>query len=259
MRNAVRNLHLALLLGATPAAAQSLASRVAATEDGTVVFHFAARPGVCGDGESYIRTGRHSYYGSFSKERLERPCDDGPVSVRLTRFGGEITRVQTYVGTMRRRDGTDLGSVGAAEAANYLLGIARTGRSSASGKAILGAVLADSVTVWPSLLAIAKDSENRTKGTRQEAMFWLSRFASAAIAGNKNDPFVDDESDDADDDLKSQAVFVLSQLPRDEAVPGLIEVARSNPNPSVRSKALFWLGQSGDPRALALFESVLKS
>jgi len=27
----------------------------------------------------------------------------------------------------------------------------------------------------------------------------------------------------------------------------------------VRSQALFWLGQSGDPRALALFEEVLKS
>jgi PBS lyase HEAT-like repeat len=26
----------------------------------------------------------------------------------------------------------------------------------------------------------------------------------------------------------------------------------------VRSHALFWLGQSGDPRAIALFESVLR-
>ncbi len=33
--------------------------------------------------------------------------------------------------------------------------------------------------------------------------------------------------------------------------------ARSHPDPEVRRKALFWLGQSGDPRALALFEELL--
>lgn len=258
--NTVRNLHLALLLLAAPLPAQSLAARVAAAGDGVVTFHFASRPGVCGDGETYIRTGRHSYFGSFSSERMERPCMEGPVHVRLTTRDGEITRVQTYVGAMRRRDATDLGEVPVATAAEFLLGLARTGRSNVSGKAIMSAVLADSVTVWPSLLTIAKDRDTRTKDTRQEAMFWLSRFASAAMSGHRDDPFADDDRDDDDvDELKSQAVFVLSQLPRDEAVPELIKVARSNPSASVRSKALFWLGQSGDARAIDLFESVLKS
>jgi len=32
---------------------------------------------------------------------------------------------------------------------------------------------------------------------------------------------------------------------------------RSNRDPEMRRKALFWLGQSGDPRALALFEELL--
>ena len=62
----------------------------------------------------------------------------------------------------------------------------------------------------------------------------------------------------ADDDLKSHAVFVLSQLPREEGIPQLLQVARSNKSWRVRSKALFWLGQSGDPRAIDLFESVLR-
>jgi hypothetical protein len=35
-------------------------------------------------------------------------------------------------------------------------------------------------------------------------------------------------------------------------------VPRSNPSWRVRSQALFWLGQSGDPRAIDLFESVLR-
>ena len=57
--------------------------------------------------------------------------------------------------------------------------------------------------------------------------------------------------------MKKRAVFALSQLPPDDGVPRLIEVARSHSNPAVRKQAMFWLGQSGDPRALAFFESVL--
>jgi len=52
-------------------------------------------------------------------------------------------------------------------------------------------------------------------------------------------------------------VFALSQLPHDEAVPKLIEVARNQRNPQVRKQAFFWLGQSGDPRALAFIEQTL--
>jgi hypothetical protein len=46
-------------------------------------------------------------------------------------------------------------------------------------------------------------------------------------------------------------------MPQDEGVPKLIEVATTNRNPEVRKQAMFWLGQSNDPRALAFFEKVL--
>src|SRR3989440_12415457 len=49
----------------------------------------------------------------------------------------------------------------------------------------------------------------------------------------------------------------LSQLRRDEGVAALIRIARTHASPSVRKKALFWLGQSDDPRAIALFEELL--
>jgi len=52
-------------------------------------------------------------------------------------------------------------------------------------------------------------------------------------------------------------VFALSQLPKDEGVPKLIELARTNKNAEVRKQAFFWLGQSKDPRAVAFFEEVL--
>jgi len=60
-----------------------------------------------------------------------------------------------------------------------------------------------------------------------------------------------------DRDVQEQAVFALSQQPRDAGVPALIKIARSHRDGEVRRKALFWLGQSGDPRALALFEEIL--
>jgi HEAT repeat protein len=52
-------------------------------------------------------------------------------------------------------------------------------------------------------------------------------------------------------------VFALKQLPENQGVPLLIEVAKSNPDPAVRKKAMFWLGQSTDPRALDFFAQVL--
>jgi HEAT repeat protein len=63
--------------------------------------------------------------------------------------------------------------------------------------------------------------------------------------------------EDPDAEVKKQAVFALSQLPADEGVPLLVEVAETHPNPEVRKQAFFWLGQSEDPRALDLFERVL--
>jgi hypothetical protein len=256
---ALASLNVALALPA-PLAAQSLASRVADVPNGSVTFHYAARPGVCGDGEHFIRTGRSSYHGSFSSHRPMEPCDFGPVQVRLTLTDGAVHRVQYWVGALRSREARDLGAVSAPEAAAYLMAIAARGSPAASSKAIVPAVLADSAVVWPGLLAIARDTDTRSRATRRDALFWLSRFASGAVAGRPNDPFAeDDDEKSADEDLKTHAVFVLSQLPRNEGVPQLLEVARANPSWRVRSQALFWLGQSGDPRAIALFESVLRS
>ena len=58
--------------------------------------------------------------------------------------------------------------------------------------------------------------------------------------------------------VKKKAVFALSQLPKDEAVPELLHVAQTNANPAVRKEAIFWLGQTHDPRALAFFEQILE-
>jgi HEAT repeat protein len=68
----------------------------------------------------------------------------------------------------------------------------------------------------------------------------------------------DDEDHSCENDIKTYAVSVISQLPHREGVPMLLDAVRTTSNPSVRSAALFWLGQSGDTRAIELFETLLR-
>jgi HEAT repeat protein len=85
-------------------------------------------------------------------------------------------------------------------------------------------------------------------------LFWL-----AQKAGQKVSATIAERIDqDPDTEVKKKAVFALSQLPKDEGVPLLIKVARTNTNLEVRKQAMFWLGQSKDPRAVDFFADVLR-
>lgn len=226
--------------GAVPLHGQSIAERVAATRDGKVRMTYAARPGVCGNG--------HNISISRDDDEWESDCEPGPVRVVLTLANGAVTHVETYVGGRWRPEapGVDLGTVSAAAAAEYLLGLRMKG-------AIFPATLADSVTVWPRLLALARDSD-APHDVRHDAVFWLGQAAGDAVvkdlAGLANQP-------NADRDVQDAAVFALSQLKHDAGVPALIEIAKTHRDPAIRKRAMFWLGQSGDPRALQLFETIL--
>ena len=102
------------------------------------------------------------------------------------------------------------------------------------------------------LIRIAKQDENL--GARKQAVFWLGQKASVESVKALKDIV---ESGDETDPLKEQAIFAISQQPKDHSVPMLIDIAKTNKSASVRKRALFWLGQSGDPAALKLFEEIL--
>jgi hypothetical protein len=243
----------------------SLERRIAAAPDGTVRLSFAARPGVCGNGRGSVSMncddGNCGNYtvnvGNRDWREVEYDCDAGPVRVSLRVSGGQVTSLRTYVGGRWRAttaDGvTDLGTVGAREAAAYFLALASKDSGSSAEHAIFPVILADSVTAWPELLRIAKNAR-LTRRTRRQAVFWLGQAAGEAATKGLTD-LVEDRSGDRD--VREQAVFALSQRPHDEGVPALIRIARENPDPELRKKAIFWLGQSDDPRALALFEELL--
>ncbi len=233
-----------------PLSAQSLAQRIGAVETGTVRLSFAAREGVCGWRGDRI---------SFGDSNDEWQPDCGPTLVRVA-LHLENRRVQSarpYVGGRWVPDAAavDLGTVSSPEAGRYFLELAQSGAAGASDEdLLLPAVLADSITIWPSLVKIARSSR-ASEELRRRAVFWLGQAASEA-AGLALDSIARDDRGELE--VRKQAIFALSQRSTDEAVPALMRIARTNGDPELRRTALFWLGQSEDPRAVTLFEEILK-
>jgi hypothetical protein len=133
----------------------------------------------------------------------------------------------------------------------WLAGLA-TGDSSRrlANSATMALALHASPQATDRLIALAKTS--KSTDVRGTALFWVAQRAGDKAAGTLTQALEDPETE-----VRKKAVFALSQLPKDEGVPKLIEVARSHRDAAVRKQAMFWLGQSRDPRALAFFEQIL--
>lgn len=80
---------------------------------------------------------------------------------------------------------------------------------------------------------------------RKQALFWAGQHRSVDLArlsglyGRLSDR-----------EMKEQLIFLYSQRSESEAVTQLIQIARDETDPELRKKAVFWLGQSGDERAI---------
>ena len=244
-----RALEFSVILLALPVSlsAQGLDRRIASVGDGVVRFSFAARDGVCGNG--------HNISISDRNDEWVGDCEHGPVRVSLRIQAGKVTDANTYVGGRWRSpgpSGTDLGTLPAAQTAADLLDLAERAPDG-SEELITAASLADSTVIWPRLIALAHKTSLPLE-TRRHAIFWLGQAAGEA-ATRGLDSIV--REDTAELEIRKQAVVALSQRPEDEAVPVLIRIARTNPDREVRKSALFWLGQTEDPRALEVFEQLL--
>lgn len=258
-----RALAATLLVGIASAAvapaarAQSLAGRVTAS-DGTVWVIYPSRPDACGDGEGSIGhlLGSSTFYsGTSSYSRngrwTDRPCLTGPVRVVASVFDHEVTRMRAYVGPVPESHGdARVSTVSASDAVAWLSDLVSKGPNRVASDAMLPLVAADAPDPWPLLLRIAR-ADDRPRGVRSAAMMWLD----AAV--NEHLGIADARDDTADDEMRSQAVFVMSQRPKSESVPVLIDAARSSPHPATRRAAIFWLGQTGDPRAVDVYAELL--
>lgn len=67
-----------------------------------------------------------------------------------------------------------------------------------------------------------------------------------------------DERTDPETQKQKYEVLAISKKPRDEAIPLLVELIKTHPKAVIRRHALYYLGHSGDERALNFFVELLK-
>ena len=253
----------ATLLAPAAASAQSLQARVdAAPANATVRFTFDARAGVCGDGERISIRNNARNGGSvtvrgreYSGQDWTRDCVEGPVEMKIERAAGRISDAHARVGGAARTGGVDLGKVAPADAVAFLLstGVLRDAEERAADHMVFAATLADAES-WPALLHVSRD-RSLDSSPRKAAVFWLSQ----AAGDRATEGLTSIAGDDSDEiEVRKQAVFALSQIRSDATIDALIDIARSNREPELRRNAMFWLGQSGSPRAIEFFEEVLR-
>jgi HEAT repeat protein len=269
---------LAAASSAQAAAGQAtLSSRIEQAPDGVVRLEYPAREGACGS-RDMVGFGRAMFgdsfesYGSWSNGS----CRPGPVRVSLTVANHRPERVRTQIGgawPAATGQVTDLGVVSSREAAAYFLSrVPALESSGRKGRILLPAVLAADAVVVPQLLALARD-EARADDTRRQALQWVGQLGDATVvpalvgfarAGSERAEGAPAESQgDAAIDkrgkkgLASAALAALATLEDGAGVPSLIDLARTG-DVTVRHSAVFWLGQSGDARALRTLHAVIE-
>jgi HEAT repeat protein len=100
------------------------------------------------------------------------------------------------------------------------------------------------------LLEIATSSTEPIR-LRKSAVFW-------AAQGDADLPALLALYDRTSDrEMKEHLIFAYAQNGRRAAVDRLIQIARRDPDPELRKKALFWLSQSSDPRVADLLAEIL--
>ena len=84
---------------------------------------------------------------------------------------------------------------------------------------------------------------------RKRALFWASQ------SGGLTPADLGRMYDSGDRQMREQIIFVLGQ--RKDGIDKLLDIARNEKEPALRSKAIFWLGQSRDPRAVKVLQEII--
>ncbi len=103
-----------------------------------------------------------------------------------------------------------------------------------------------------SLMKIGGTAKNAE--TRKDAIFWVGQKAKSEDVIQFLEKVI---REDSNPEVRKNAMTALVHAHRNLGVPALINLAKSHPDSEIRREAIFWLGQSKDPRATeALVEIV---
>lgn len=175
------------------------------------------------------------------------------VSPRAVRILRDIVENESYDTEVRERAVFWLGQTREGDAAEYLKDAFRRLRAESLRERILFSLsqqrnaeserwLADEVVLDGSV----------SMELRRKAVFWLGQMRSASerIIGLYDRV--------GSDELRERLIFAYSQRRGDErALEKLMEIARSDGSTELRRKAIFWLGQSKDPRAVRFLSELI--
>jgi len=106
------------------------------------------------------------------------------------------------------------------------------------------------------LLALAKS--DASEDVRRKAQFWLAQMVAKQPDSRILALLGQQAANDPNAAIRKSAVFAISQLPANEGVPKLVQLASTTKDPVTRREAIFWLGQSKDPQALAYLEKLVR-
>jgi hypothetical protein len=88
---------------------------------------------------------------------------------------------------------------------------------------------------------------------RKQALFWAGQSGGATT-----ESFAQLYDKMTDHEIKNQLIFVFSQRGRDpKAVDKLVDIAKTEKDKELQKQAVFWLGQSRDPRAVKYLEELI--
>lgn len=103
-------------------------------------------------------------------------------------------------------------------------------------------------TRWLTDLAL---NEREPIEMRKKALFW------AGQTGGELEPLINLYDHMQNHDIKEQLIFVYAQRHETAALDKLIQIAKTEPDKELRRKAIFWLGQSHDPRAAQVLLEII--
>lgn len=252
---------VALLACADGIAAQSsrLGDQVDRAPDGPVQFHFASRSDACGNGETMLRVGSSTVMVSGGAG--DAPCLPGPARVEVVKAGGEIVRLRAFVGPLPGSvPGTDLGRVGAREAAGWLLELAGTTDGRPGRDAIFPATLADSTDLTDPLLGLARNlflsRQVRTTAagtaarevSRHPGAALRVREAMQALARDTREPAW----------MRTQSLRTLGRIPDGSGIPALLGLHRGS-DPALGKAVVAALASTDDPRAREVLRGLVRN
>jgi HEAT repeat protein len=100
------------------------------------------------------------------------------------------------------------------------------------------------------LLGVARDTSQALE-MRKQALFWAGQGGVSIAELTRLYGTVSDR------EMREQLIFVYSQRDESAALEKLIEIAKRDPSPELRKRAVFWLGQSDDPRAVQAIQDII--